>query len=135
MKKYGCIHPQLSAAIASCGHGDKILIADGNFPLASKCPDAKKVYLGFTCGIPTVTQVLNMLLSEVYVEAAEVMDPNDGSTPPIFREFNEMLGGVQLSAITRYEFYDASASKDVKLAISTGENRVFANILITVGVA
>ena len=36
MLKGKLIHPDLIAALALCGHGDKVLIADGNYPLDSK---------------------------------------------------------------------------------------------------
>ena len=41
----------------------------------------------------------------------------------------------ELDLLGRYEFYDACCEKGVRLAISTGEQRVFANLLITIGVA
>ena len=63
------------------------------------------------------------------------MDPADGTTPEIFGEFQTMLDGMELHKLGRYEFYDACCQDGVKLAISTGEGRVFANLLITVGVA
>lgn len=130
------IHPQIMAAIAKCGHGSKILIADGNYPLAEKSGNAEKVFLGLTRGNPTVTDVLDALLSVINVEKAEVMVPEDGSEPPIFAEFRQMLGGMELSPMGRYEFYDACMAEDaIVLAISTGEQRVFANILVTVGCA
>ena len=40
-----------------------------------------------------------------------------------------MLGGMELGKLGRYEFYDACCRPAVRLAISTGEQRVFANIL------
>lgn len=130
------IHPQIMAAIAKCGHGSKILIADGNYPLAEKSGNAEKVFLGLTRGNPTVTDVLDALLSVINVEKAEVMVPEDGSEPPIFAEFRQMLGGMELSPMGRYEFYDACMAENaIVLAISTGEQRVFANILVTVGCA
>lgn len=130
------IHPLIMAAIAKCGHGSKILIADGNYPLAEKSGNAEKVFLGLTRGNPTVTDVLDALLSVINVEKAEVMVPEDGSEPPIFAEFRQMLGGMELSPMGRYEFYDACMAEDaIVLAISTGEQRVFANILVTVGCA
>ena len=129
------IHPQIMAAIAKCGHGSKILIADGNYPLAEKSGNAEKVFLGLTRGNPTVTDVLDALLSVINVEKAEVMVPEDGSEPPIFAEFRQMLGGMELSPMGRYEFYDACCEENVRLAISTGEGRVYANVLITIGVA
>ena len=135
MLKSGCINPEIMKVLSLCGHGDKILIADGNYPLDSKSGNAPKVYLGVSSGIPTVTQVLEALLGNIVVEKAEVMLPGDGSTPEIFPEFEKALDGMKLDALGRYEFYDACCTEGVRLAISTGEKRTFANILITVGVA
>lgn len=134
MLKSGCIHPGIMSALSLCGHGDKILIADGNYPLCAKSGDAAKVYLGLTEGIPTVTDVLRALLNCVTVEKAEVMLP-DGEEPEIFAEFRTLLGGMKLDGIDRFGFYDACEQPCVCLAISTGEKRTFANLLITVGVA
>ncbi len=136
MLKGKLIHPQLMAALSACGHGDKILIADGNYPLESKTTDAELVYLGLTPGLPTVTDVLDAILSAANVERAEVMTPGEGvEEPEIFGEFRKMLGGMELEELGRYEFYDACCVPGVRLAISTGEKRTFANILLTVGCA
>jgi L-fucose mutarotase len=135
MLKGKLIHPDIMAALALCGHGDKVLIADGNYPLDSQAGDGALVYLGLMPGPPTVTDVLEAVQSVVNVEKAEVMDPADGTTPEIFGTFTEMLDGMKLDLLGRYEFYDACCDKNVRLAISTGEQRIFANILITVGVA
>lgn len=130
------IHPDIMAALSRCGHGSKILIADGNYPLNEKTGNAEKVYLGLMRGMPTVTQVLEALNSVAVFERAEVMVPEDGAEPEIFREFRKMLGGIELSPLGRYEFYDACMKPDaVVLAISTGEQRTFANLLLTVGCA
>lgn len=130
------IHPQIMAALSQCGHGSKILIADGNYPLAEKTGNAEKVYLGLVRGLPTVTDVLEALLSVITVEKAEVMLPEDGSEPEIFGEFRKRLPGLKLEGLGRYPFYDACIGENtIVLAISTGEQRVFANLLITVGVA
>ena len=135
MRKQGCINPDIMKTLARCGHGDKILIADGNYPLDAKSGTAEKVYLGVSAGIPTVTQVLDALLCEINIEKAEVMLPEDGSTPEIFAEFSDHLGGVALNGLERYEFYGACGADCIRLAVSTGEKRVYANLLITVGVA
>ena len=112
------IHPDIMAALALCGHGDKVLIADGNYPLDSKTGQTATVYMGLTPGLPTVTDVLEAIQSVVNIEKAEVMDPADGTTPEIFGQFQSMLGGMELNLLGRYEFYDACA-----------------NILVTIGVA
>lgn len=135
MRKQGCINPEIMKTLARCGHGDKILIADGNYPLDAKSGAAEKVYLGILAGFPTVTQVLDALLCELNVEKAEVMLTEDGSTPEIFNEFSNRLNGIALDGLGRYEFYDACGEKNVRLAISTGEKRIYANLLLTVGVA
>lgn len=131
------IHPQLMAALSRCGHGSKILIADGNYPLAEKSGSAEKVYLGLMRGMPKVTDVLEAVLSVVNVERAEVMTPGEGADKPeIFGEFRKMLGQMELEPLGRYEFYDACMKEGaIVLAISTGEQRTFANLLLTIGCA
>jgi L-fucose mutarotase len=134
MLKTACIHPEIMRVLSRCGHGDKILIADGNYPLESKSGDAAKVYLGLTSGSPEVTEVLKVLAQVVNFEKAEVMVP-DGEQPPIFDEFRNILGGMELSGLERFQFYEACCQPNVRLAISTGEKRTFANILLTINVA
>ena len=132
--KTACINPDIMRSLSLCGHGDKILIADGNYPLDSKSGNAAKVYLGLTNGVPEVTQVLEVLSQVVNFEKAEVMEP-DGGQAPIFNEFQDILSGMELSRLKRFEFYDACCQSNVRLVISTGEKRTFANILLTVAVA
>ncbi len=133
MLKGQCVNPQIVSALALCGHGSRILIADGNYPLEQKSGNAKKVYLGVCPGLPTVTDVLKSIHSIIEIEKAVVMPPEDKSTPSIFMEFKEELN-LELEGVGRQEFYDTASSPDVYLAVSTGEKRIFANILITVGV-
>ncbi len=137
MLKTACINPDLIGLLAKCGHGDKVLIADGNYPLDSNTGDnTAKLYLGLTQGIPLVTQVLEVLEKTVSIENAEVMVPETGDDPEIFNEFKEILPEeVKINKLGRHKFYEACKKDNVKIAISTGEQRVFANILITIGVA
>ncbi len=131
-----CINPEIMASLALCGHGSKILITDGNYPVAECSGSSKKVYLGLCPGIPTATDVLSVVLSVVNVEKAEVMTPADGPEPEIFAEFRELLGGMELDGMERFAFYDACCKDGaVALTISTGEKRLFANILLTIGCA
>ena len=130
-----CINPCIIAAVSRLGHGDKILIADGNYPLNSKTGDAEKIWVSLSPGIPTVTDVLDALQSIINVEAAAVMQPSEGPEPEIFKEFEEMLPEMELQKLGRYEFYSECTEKPLSLAIATGEKRTFANILLTVGCA
>lgn len=135
MLKNTCIHPEIMQALSYCGHGSKILIADGNYPLAEKTGNCPKVYLGLKRGLPTVTEVLEVLQTAVNIEKAEVMLPEDGTQPEIFGEFKALLN-LELQGLDRFGFYCACMDEpSLALAISTGEGRTFANILITVGCA
>lgn len=133
MLKGNLIHPDLMAALSRCGHGDKVLIADGNYPLASRSGDAHKIYLGLTPGLPDVPTVLQVLQSVVAIERAEVMQPEDGGAPEIYMEFQQLLGGEELHRLNRFPFYEACCRPEVRVAISTGEQRQYANLLLTIG--
>jgi L-fucose mutarotase len=135
MLKYGLTHPDILAALGSAGHGSKVLIADGNYPFSTGAnPDAELVCLNLTRGFAPVDQVLAVLTDAIVVEAAHVMMPQQGPEPPIFAAFRRLLGSVPLQGMERFAFYDAARSEDVALVIGTGEQRIYANILLTIGV-
>ena len=135
MNKGKCINPCILAAVSRLGHGDRILIADGNYPLGTKTGDAEKIWVSLSPGIPTVTDVLDALLSTINVEEAAVMQPSEGPEPEIFKEFESRLPEQELRKLGRYEFYNECTSQPLSLAIATGEKRTFANLLLTVGCA
>lgn len=135
MNKGKCINPCILAAVSRLGHGDKILIADGNYPLSTKTGDAEKIWVSLSPGIPTVTDVLDALQSIINVEAVAVMQPSEGPEPEIFKEFESRLPEMELRKLGRFEFYNECTDNSLCLAISTGEQRTYANILLTVGCA
>ena len=135
MNKGKCINPCILAAVSRLGHGDRILIADGNYPLSTKTGDAEKIWVSLSPGIPTVTDVLDALQSIINVEAAAVMQPSEGPEPEIFKEFESRLPEMELRKLGRFEFYNECTDNSLCLAISTGEQRTYANILLTVGCA
>ena len=134
MLKGRLIHPELLRALGGAGHGAKVLIADGNYPVGTKAPaSAARVYLNLAPGLLTVTDVLGVLVDAIPIEAAEVMVPAEGPEPPIFAEFRRALD-VPLVSLGRHEFYDAASSPDVAVVVATGESRIYANLLLTIGV-
>jgi L-fucose mutarotase len=138
MLKTRLIHPELLAALAQAGHGAQVLIADGNYPYSTRLgQDTPLTYLNLAPGLVSVEQVLDVLLDAVTVEAAAVMVPDAGqATPEIHGRFRELLGGgVDLDGLSRDEFYAAAQSDNVVLVVATGEQRTYANLLITIGVA
>ncbi|MGC4033304.1 MAG: RbsD/FucU family protein [Tepidisphaeraceae bacterium] len=145
MLKSRLLHPNITAALARAGHSSKVLISDGNFPhWTRKGPNAEVVYLNLTPGLPTVSQVLETLLTAVPIEAAAVMDyartgpyalPAD---PEAWADYQTIISKVEpsvtLEKVERFAFYDLAQGPDVCLTIATGEQRIYANLLLTIGV-
>lgn len=135
MLRYKLLHPEILAALGSMGHGAQILIADGNYPFATRShPQARRVYLNLAPGMLNATDVLTALVDAIPIEAAHVMVPDSGDEPAIFGEFRALMPAMQLYILRRYEFYEAAGAPDVALVIATGERRVYANLLLTIGV-
>lgn len=135
MLKSSLLHPEILRALGEAGHGAQILIADGNYPLATRShPSARRVYLNLAPDLVRVTDVARLLVEAVPIEAAHVMIPDDGTEPQIFAEFRELMPGVELQPLGRFAFYDMARGQDLALAIATGERRIYANILLTIGV-
>ncbi len=145
MLKTPILHPQILHALGRAGHSSKILIADGNYPHHTKRgPNADIVFLNFAPGQMNVTDVLIGIANTVPIELAEVMEPQRAgpqamkNDPPVFDEFRKILkarnAGLDLTKLERFAFYEAAGTKDVTLTIATGEQRLYANILLTIGV-
>ena len=136
MLKLNLLHPEILEALGSNGHGARILIADGNFPVSTKTPAAcKKVFLNLAPDMLTVTDILKVIREYIPVEKYMFMTPPDESEQPIHREFGELLGeNTAFQKLKRAEFYSEASSDDVCLAIASGETRRFANILLVIGV-
>lgn len=136
MLKGKLIHPEILQTLAAAGHGSRVLIADGNYPFATKGnPDAKRVFLNLSPGLIGVTDALEALVDAIRIEAAHVMVPDDKREPAIFAEFRKILpADIPLQPLGRFQFYDAANERDLCLVIATGEKRIYANVLLTIGV-
>jgi L-fucose mutarotase len=135
MLTYRLLHPEILRALGEAGHGAQVLIADGNYPLLTRThPACHRVYLNLAPDLVRVTDVLSVLVDAIPIEAAHVMRPDSGEEPDIHAEFRIQLPGVELQTLGRFEFYDLAKGSDLALAVATGERRVYANILLTIGV-
>lgn len=136
MIKAKLIHPEILGALAACGHFSRILIADGNFPVATMAnPGARKVFLNLMPGVPTVTQVLEAIVSVTVIQSACVVAPPEDAFRAVHKEYRELLpADVGWEEKERWAFYDEVKSTDTGIVIATGDVRRFANLLLTVGV-
>lgn len=145
MLKTTLLHPHILSALGRAGHGSKVLISDGNYPhWTKKGPNAEVVYLNLAPGLVSCTDVLKQLVTAVPIEAADVMDTLKSGPyamkddPAIWDEFRAIFKAaklkLELGKIERFAFYDAAGTPDVCLTIATGEQRIYANLLLTIGV-
>src|SRR5699024_4079826 len=84
--------------------------------------------------LPTVTDVINSILTLLNVERIEVMEPGE-EEPEIFDEFRSITGIESLVGYERHDFYNLCQEEAITLVINTGETRTFSNILLTIGVS
>ncbi len=145
MLKHALIHPKINEVLGRAGHHAKILIADGNYPASTTLgPNAELVSLNLTPGIVNCVDVLKAILSAIPIEVVNTMGiPDDDpyaqhGDPPIWKTYREVLDAHSVTApltpISKWDFYDAVASRDHVLTIQTAEQALWANILLSVGV-
>ena len=144
MLKHTLIHPEINAILGRAGHHAKILIADGNYPASTKKgPHAQVISLNLSPGLVTVAQTLRAILSAIPVDHVNTMGiPADDSyakrgEPPVWEEFRGILreAGLQtpLEPILKWDFYKAVESTDHVLTVQTGDQALWANVLLSVG--
>ena len=145
MLKTTLLHPEILRQCARAGHHSKILIADGNYPAATKIgPRAELVCLQLSPGIPTVSQVLEAILAQVPIDVFNTMgvDETDeyaqAEDPPVWQEYRRILreagSNRELQPIKKWDFYQAVQSQDHILTIQTADQALWANLLLSVGV-
>ncbi len=136
MLTYPLLHPELLSALAGAGHGAKVLLADGNYPHSTGVnPAARLIYLNLRPGLPTVTDLLTAVLSAITVESAVTMASPDSAPVPAHQDYRELLGeGLTLQEVERFAFYEAARGQDLAVAVATADQRLCANLLLTIGV-
>lgn len=136
MLKTKLLHPEILMALGSNGHGAKILIADGNFPVTTcTSASAKKVFLNLAPGMLNVIDVLKVIEQFIPIEKAYLMETPDDTPQAIHQEFKQIIKeDISFEGMKKPAFYDLAKSSDVCLAVATGETRRFANIIIQIGV-
>ncbi|HID24068.1 MAG TPA: transporter [Planctomycetaceae bacterium] len=145
MLKHRLIHPKINEVLGRAGHHARVLIADGNYPASTTLgPNAELVCLNLSPGIVTCAQVLEALVTAMPIEEVNTMGipPDDPyaleGDPPVWEEYRKVLNAagldVELKPISKWDFYEAVASRDHVLTIQTADQALWANLLLTMGV-
>lgn len=135
------ISPDLLKALAEMGHGDELVIADGNFPCHSVGKNSI-VIRADGHGVPEILDaVLNLIPLDTYTEKPvalmEVVKGDTCGTPEIWSTYEEILNKYEpthheVDYTERFAFYERA--KGAYLIIATGEKAIYANILLKKGV-
>lgn len=131
------VSPELLKVLSEMGHGDEIVIADGNFPAASL---ARRLVRADGLGVPELLEsVLGLLPLDTYVESPlALMATVEGDEEPgIWKTYEDIIGRTQpdsptVSYMERQEFYDRAGR--AYAVVATGEQAVYANIIVKKGV-
>ena len=132
------ISPELLKILDEMGHGDEIVLSDGNFP--SERINEKVV----RCDSTGVTDLLKSILvlfpldTEYSNEQVFLMEVTPGDTykPEIWEDYKKVLDESEenytIGNIERFKFYERA--KDAYAVVHTGETALYANIILKKGV-
>ncbi|WP_396634236.1 RbsD/FucU domain-containing protein [Maribacter sp. R86514] len=135
MLKTPVIHPTIMEALGRSGHFAQVVIADGNLPVGAMTgPNSTTVHLNFRPGLLDALTVLEGVLEVCPVQGAIVMEKPAEANAEIHDANKNLLGDVTWDEMERWAFYDKIRDENTTLIIQTGEQRRFANLILTVGV-
>ncbi len=133
------VSPELIKILCEMGHGDEIVIADGNFP--SENFGKRVVRADGTGGAEMLDACLSLIPLDTYSDPnmilMQLMDCDKGRiNPVIWDEYKRVADtrdeNVRIGNIDRFEFYERA--KNAYAVIATGEKAVYANIILKKGV-
>lgn len=130
------ISPELLKILDEMGHGDEIVIGDGNFPAAS---NAARLIRCDGHNVPELLDaILQLMPLDTYVESPVMLMATGESdpTPEIWKTYSEIVtknnGDTVFSQIERFDFYDRA--KKAYAIVATSESALYANIILKKGV-
>jgi L-fucose mutarotase len=137
------LSPDLLKVLMEMGHGDEIVIADGNFPSASV---AQATNTGILVradghGVPELLDaILALFPLDQYVQqsvALMAVTPGDTYEPVIWDSYLEIVKKhnpdfEDFEHVERFAFYERA--KKAYAVIATGESALYANIILKKGV-
>lgn len=135
------LSPELLKVLCEMGHGDRIVIADGNFPVESMGKGLKVVRMDGHSACDVLEAILQLFPLDTYVEKpVNLMQvvPGDNVETPIWAEYEKLVsatdsrGGNAIGQIERFAFYEET--KKAYAIVATGESALYANIMLQKGV-
>ena len=131
------LSPELLKILMEMGHGDEIVIADGNFPAASI---AARLVRSDGNRIPELLEaILKLFPLDKYVPkpvALMALVPGETYTPEIWETYRSICKKQEyftdFDFVERFAFYERA--KKAYAVIATSETALYANIILKKGV-
>ena len=132
------ISPELLKILMEMGHGDELVIADGNFPAVSI---AQRLVRSDGNRVPELLEaVLRFFPLDPYVEAPVALMqvvPGDTYKPTIWDTYKEIIKkfpnkNSAIENVERFAFYERA--KKAFAVVATSETSLYANIILKKGV-
>ena len=129
------LSPDLLKILMEMGHGDEIVLGDGNFPAASH---AQRLVRADGHNIPAMLDAIVPLFPLDYaVDFTAVLMDSRGNDPSVWKVYKEKLGAYpdgdkQFLVIPKPDFYERA--KKAYCVVATSEAEKFANLIIRKGI-
>ena len=130
--------PELLKILMEMGHGDELVLADGNYP---RFGHPERVVRMDGHGIPEILDaIMRFMPLDTYVEhpvAFMAVVPGDTYVPVIWDSYREIIAkyeqaGARDESISREQFYARAAS--AYAVVTTSETALYANVILKKGV-
>lgn len=135
------ISPHLLKVLCEMGHGDTLVIADGNFPSESIGKDAIVIRADGHGTTELLDAILKLFPLDFHVDKpVSLMQVTKGDLveTPIWDTYKDIVsqydqrGANAFCEVERFSFYEKA--KDAYCIIATGESALYANIMLQKGV-
>lgn len=128
--------PELIKVLCEMGHGDEIVIGDANFPACSI--NSHVLRADGLKGATLLDAILKVIPLDTYADFNIYLMKNvpGDAKPEIWDEYEKVIASNdkngKIGMLERYDFYDRA--KKAYAVIASGEEKIYANIIIKKGV-
>jgi L-fucose mutarotase len=132
------LSPELLKVMMEMGHGDELVIGDGNFPAASM---ARRLVRADGHGVPELLEaIMKFFPLDQFVErpvAVMAVVHGDDTKPVIWEKYRGILKAADakfedFELVERFSFYERA--RQAYAVVATGEEALYANIILKKGV-
>lgn len=133
--------PELLKVLCEMGHGDRIVIADGNFPAESVGKNGIVIRMDGHGVCEVLEAVLKLIPLDMHVKTPVnlmAVTPGDEVETSIWKEYIRLVavederGEAAFGYYERFAFYEEA--KKAYAVIATGESALYANVMLQKGV-